>query len=334
MEKTRQLLMNFLVYPLQSQSTVSYSEVPARFYEPGILHGYRLTNHNISYYLKSIFNVHNETGNIWTHLIGFVLVAYVLAQYGTIFEFWKERHSCPILIYGITALVLNALSTNAHIFHSMSLSVHDIVYLLDYCGISFMGFGSGVLVLCMFTDDPTYRTVNSFYFALLWISSFVLFAILCFLRLTPGMNKKIRKYLTVATCGTHLTLIAILIAPRYYHCYMDSECSIWSLNNISLMFLLSALQGFALGSHLPEVIFPGWFDILGHSHQWLHIFSVWQEMTVLKVGYTELIRGSTRDRNFPTISFLLSTTFLLLFMKLCFLFYMVRKHLKSRKHRH
>lgn len=312
MEKIRQLLMNFLGYPWRFQFTVSSSEVPARFIKPGILNGYRLINQNISYYLKSIFNVHNETGNIWTHLIGFVYVAYVLAQYGMIFEFWNGRLSCPILCFGITALVLNALSTNAHIFHSMSLSVHDIVYLIDYCGISFMGFGIGVLALHMATDDLTYRTVNSFYFALIWISSFILFAILCFLRLTPGMNKRVRNYLAVATCGTYVTLIAILIAPRYYHCYIDNECSICSLNNISLLFLLSTLQGFALGSHLPEVIFPGWFDTLGHSHQWLHIFCVWQQVAGLKFGYTELIQGSLRVRNYPSISFLLSSSFFII----------------------
>lgn len=172
----------------------------------------------------------------------------------------------------------------------------------------------------MATDDLTYRTVNSFYFALLWISSFILFAILCFLRLTPGMNIRVQNYLVVATCGTYLTLIAILIAPRYYHCYIDNECSICSLNNISLMFLLSTLQGFALGSHLPEVIFPGWFDTLGHSHQWLHIFCVWQQVAGLKFRYTELIRGSLSVRNYPSISFLLSSTFLLLLLKLCFSF--------------
>ena len=35
-----------------------------------ILSGYRPTEKNVCYYGKTIFTIHNETINIWTHMLG------------------------------------------------------------------------------------------------------------------------------------------------------------------------------------------------------------------------------------------------------------------------
>ena len=42
-----------------------------------ILTKYRNTDRNYLYYLKSIFKLHNETFNIWTHLLGALVFLYI-----------------------------------------------------------------------------------------------------------------------------------------------------------------------------------------------------------------------------------------------------------------
>ena len=42
--------------------------------------GYRIRNHTPKKVLKSMFRIHNETVNIWTHLIPLTVVLFVLFQ--------------------------------------------------------------------------------------------------------------------------------------------------------------------------------------------------------------------------------------------------------------
>ena len=44
-----------------------------------IKNGYRL-NYSPKLILKSLFTVHNETGNIWSHLVGFILIIFFMLE--------------------------------------------------------------------------------------------------------------------------------------------------------------------------------------------------------------------------------------------------------------
>ncbi|CAM4959066.1 unnamed protein product, partial [Rotaria socialis] len=49
---------------------LTFKDVPPILIEPFILRGYRSTHQPWSYYWKSLFHKHNETINVWSHLIG------------------------------------------------------------------------------------------------------------------------------------------------------------------------------------------------------------------------------------------------------------------------
>ena len=52
--------------------------------------GYRIRNHTPKKVLKSMFRIHNETVNIWTHLIPLTFVLFVLFQVAS-FEIEKSN---------------------------------------------------------------------------------------------------------------------------------------------------------------------------------------------------------------------------------------------------
>ena len=47
-------------------------------YNPYILTGYRINYNTVKLTIKSIFQLHNETMNIWTHGLGFIFCTVVL----------------------------------------------------------------------------------------------------------------------------------------------------------------------------------------------------------------------------------------------------------------
>ena len=55
--------------------TAGKHDVPVVFREPHVEAGFRLLGQPWSYYIFSIFQLHNESLNIWTHLLAFALTA-------------------------------------------------------------------------------------------------------------------------------------------------------------------------------------------------------------------------------------------------------------------
>lgn len=57
----------------KSDSLKSFTELPDYLQDNEFIHSYYRPNLGVKNTLLSLFNLHNETGNIWTHLIGFAL---------------------------------------------------------------------------------------------------------------------------------------------------------------------------------------------------------------------------------------------------------------------
>ncbi|XP_052076314.1 membrane progestin receptor alpha-like [Mytilus californianus] len=292
------------------QRTLHVSNIPPCFREPGILKGYRLTNQNWFYYAKSIFYIHNETFNIWTHLIAFFILWSTLARYALIYDFWTDDRSWPILVFGICCLVSTALSTLAHIWHSKSRNIHYTVFLFDYVGASLYGFGSGILALYTFSDDKTYKTVEVPTFILIWFYAWFDCLTMCGTKVFLDENSMKRKCSIVGVFILYGFVVTIPVGHRYWTCYKDINCSLTSLNHISVLYLMFVLQGFTFGSHLPELLFPGVFDILGQSHQWFHIVSTATQMLQIHTAHFEISHRQSNHGN-PDLNFLILATLLL-----------------------
>lgn len=114
------------------------------YVEPYIKSGFRLPNQPYSYYIRSLFRLHNETTSIWIHLIGALILliqvhqhfVYLANNFYSIYVFYNCFGACVMLL----------CSTQAHLFHSRTLADHLRSFYLDYFGINFYGFTSGIIL--------------------------------------------------------------------------------------------------------------------------------------------------------------------------------------------
>ncbi|CAM4965580.1 unnamed protein product [Rotaria socialis] len=124
---------------------LTFKDVPPILIEPFILRGYRSTHQPWSYYWKSLFHKHNETINVWSHLIGIVYMIHLLYYYNQRLQFFENAHSWPFVVSLCTAIIMFMSSAFAHLLHSKSEKIHKTCFAIDYVGVSLHGFGSGFL---------------------------------------------------------------------------------------------------------------------------------------------------------------------------------------------
>lgn len=115
---------------------------------------------------KSIFRIHTETGNIWTHLLGqvaFIGLAIYFITRPSIEIDWEEK--MVFLTFFIGAIVCMCMS---FIYHTVNCHqdkfIGQLFAKLDYCGISFLICGSFVPWLyysfyCDYTPKVVYLTI-------------------------------------------------------------------------------------------------------------------------------------------------------------------------------
>jgi hypothetical protein len=132
------------------------------YVEPFIHSGFRLPNQPYSYYYRSLFSLHNETFSVWIHLIGtFILIGQVFQHISYLLINSYPTILCIYIIYNcFGACVMLLCSTQAHLFHSRTLADHLRSFYLDYFGINFYGFTSGI-ILYKFSHKQILSTENN-----------------------------------------------------------------------------------------------------------------------------------------------------------------------------
>lgn len=121
--------------------------------------GYRV-NHTVSDALASLFRVHNESINVWTHLIGaiaFGILLCLIALWAHLPGFDPEagHHAhdssaparWPIAVFVASAMVCLAGSATFHLLHVVSRDLLDWLQSIDYGGIAILIAGSTVPIV-------------------------------------------------------------------------------------------------------------------------------------------------------------------------------------------
>ena len=114
------------------------------YVEPFIHSGFRLPNQPYSYYYRSLFFLHNESLSVWIHLLGTLILI------GQVYQHILQLSSMLLRFYLIYncfgACVMLLCSAQAHLLHSRTLADHLRSFYLDYFGINFYGFTSGIIL--------------------------------------------------------------------------------------------------------------------------------------------------------------------------------------------
>ncbi|XP_040569767.1 adiponectin receptor protein [Lepeophtheirus salmonis] len=255
-------------HKLQSWKVTHFSNLPQWLQDNDFLHfGHRPPLPTLECF-KSIFRIHTETGNIWTHLLGVVafigLAVYILARPLTeIQHVEKAVFSC----FFLGAIVCMGMSFTYH-----TLCCHEnkdvgrLFAKFDYCGIAFLTVGSFVPWLYYsFYCNVKLQFIYLFIVVVLGIgavvvSTFDFFGGPRFRALRAGV------FIFFGLSG---------IAPATHYGIVNGwEKAVYeaALGWLILMGILYITGALLYAMRIPERFFPGKVDIWFHSHQIFHCF--------------------------------------------------------------
>ena len=279
----------------QSQATLPVERVPYVLHEPAILSGYRVLHRPWSYYVRSLVHVHNETVNVWSHILGCALLLHRLYGYYNADDCQDGHVLETMLMFGITCIIGLSTSAAVHLLHSKSSYIHFVAFMTDYIGASVCAFGSGVAGIYGFSTAAVYHVLEPFYVPLLFASSYLNFVNLCVAKIWYGHDPHNlnRKYMFIIGMGLQAIINAAPFLPRYVTCYKESECSLSSMNYFTVIQAVFVLEAVAFAAHQPEKTWPGRFDIVGHGHQIFHMLIVVNHVVQLDAIYNDHLHRVT-----------------------------------------
>uniref|UniRef100_A0A668AAD0 Progestin and adipoQ receptor family member 8 n=1 Tax=Myripristis murdjan TaxID=586833 RepID=A0A668AAD0_9TELE len=239
-------------------------DVPPLFREPYILSGYRPPGLPWRCYLLSLFQLHNETLNVWSHLLAAVRRLWFWTQTSTI-SFRLDPTGG-----GQTRFHCFLLFAAAHLLQAHSELAHYSLFFLDYVGVAIYQYGCA-LALSVYSAEPAWTLavgqVRVFLPAaaiLSWLScTSCCVAKLCFRRPYPLC----RKLCQVVPLGVAYLLDVSPLAHRLPRCHTRISQPVSSLHQVAL-FLLAACF---FSCPVPERCSPGRYDVIGHAHQLFHL---------------------------------------------------------------
>jgi adiponectin receptor len=262
-----------------------------KWYEPlspFVISGYRPPGLSLRRCAGTVCEKHNETGNIWTHLIGGVvwiavcmdaLLAPDLSMRADAFTY--RLHWCGYFMCGFMPF----FSTCAHLFHCQSSWWYTMCWDMDHVGIIALWYARALCegYALMFCDQILWNS---------WavVTTFVF--VLC-------------TYIVVQSHSTvlFLPLYAWIHLPIVHTATFDN--AFWAEEGVSplgslgealrssvaltLVGSLCGVFGYAIMvTKVPESIWPGRFDYWFHSHQWWHILTAVGPVICMEAGRSML----------------------------------------------
>jgi len=247
-----------------------------------------LYHYPFEYCLRSLFTLHNETINIWTHLIAGIFFM-ILGYHGLDHLFISKNIEIPpstistmfpdtyfdstnlhfhgdklvylAYIFGCACCFLG--SAIFHLFNPISKSHHFHLRIIDFAGISFMCLGSQwPLMYYAFYCEPVATSIYSFVLVLLSIFGFT-FPFFPIFHTDKYRKARITLYVGMAA----VPMIMFLHIVGQYGLYHESSY-LWGFLGVVYLIYLLGLIFYAW--RIPERYWPGKFDIFFASHQIWH----------------------------------------------------------------
>ncbi|KAM0328007.1 hypothetical protein ACHAQA_005406 [Verticillium albo-atrum] len=245
------------------------ADVPGWYAANGhILTGYRAVRPSTAACAASLASVHNETANIWSHLlpaIAALMGNYVLWVYFG-WRFPDAAWADQAVFHGfLTACVVCfGVSAGYHTMLCHSEAVHDLWLRMDYLAIVVQILGSFASGIYMgFYCESRLR-------GLYWAMIGILSLMTCLVVLHPRLQTKEHRMLRLGTfVATGMSGFAPIIhaAMLFPYAQLDRQAGI-RYYYLEGVFLLVGAVAYAV--HFPEKWNPVKYDIWGASHQIFH----------------------------------------------------------------
>ncbi|XP_008948039.1 PREDICTED: membrane progestin receptor gamma-B-like, partial [Merops nubicus] len=226
------------------------------YQEQGILFGYRPPSSSAADCLLSVFQMTNETLNIWTHFVPawyfvWTLVGRLRGPGGP-----EDPNSWPLLAYLLTCCIYPLASSCAHTFSTMSTRARHICYFFDYAALSMYSLGSALAYSAyIFPPEWLHSTFHHCYVPVAVLNTAVSTSLSCYSRFLeveqPRFSKASR---TLAFVYPYL-FDSIPLFYRFYQCRVES-CTDPALLLHYKHTACAFLTCFIFASHLPERLAP------------------------------------------------------------------------------
>ncbi len=222
--------------------------------------------------IKSVFAIHNETVNIWTHLIPALAFTFsqLLVQVAINICF-PEAAFLDRFVFAANVAAATITTTLSTIYHTLmchSEGVSNLWLRIDYVGILTLilgSFFSGIYVGFYYEPVPRNRY---------WTMIIGLSLITALLVLHPKLQGL--RYRSLRTWAFVLTGLSGF-APIIHGLYLYGWAQMWVRSGMPYYLLEGLIYGlgaFFFAMRLPESIWPGKFDIWCSSHQIFHVLVV------------------------------------------------------------
>lgn len=232
-----------------------------------IVTGYR-AYYSAKQCFSSIFRVHNETMNIWTHMLGFFLyVAMLLISFNLAPLDSPISDKIILALFLFSAVQCLFFSSAFHTFCAHKrYRTYQKFQILDYCGISCLICGSFLTYLHYgFYNQLLWRIIYYSVLGVLWIFGYVLPCFPFFRSLKFRIWRAVY-YVLMGVCLFILCCHAMIVNQALVFVGRIG----WANLVLELSFYLVGAVIYA--SRYPERWFPGKLDIFFHSHQIWHVF--------------------------------------------------------------
>ncbi|KAK1716729.1 hemolysin III family channel protein [Colletotrichum acutatum] len=244
-----------------------------------IITGYRPDSNSYRASFRSLGYLHNESVNIWSHLLGavaFVITGAVL--YAVIAPRYESANDADMLVFGCFfagAVACLGMSAAYHAMSNHSPEVAKWGNKLDYSGIVFLIVGS--YVPAMYYGFYCHPALLKFYLTTICLLGLGCGAVswIEFFRAPEWRTFRACMFTALGTSGVVPVLHGLTIYGRQE---MEDRMS---LNWVVLHGLMYIFGAFLYAFRWPERSFPRTFDIWGSSHQIFHFFVVMAAVTHL-----------------------------------------------------
>ncbi|KAH8861380.1 Adiponectin receptor protein [Schistosoma japonicum] len=276
---------------------VNFHRLPAWLKDNDLLlHGHRPQLNTVWACVKSVFRLHTETGNIWTHLLGFfgfaIILVFVLFQSDSLLQ-WQDKLVYSLFIFG--AVCCLGFSCLFHTISCHSEHVAKIMNKLDYTGIAVLTVGSFVPYL-----------YYAFY-CIFWAKVFYL-ALIVALGTAAVIISMSSKFATPPyrplRAGVFIALGLSGVIPSVHSTIINGfwpSVNYCSFGWLVLMGILYITGASIYSARVPERCFRGRFDLWLQSHQIFHVFVIAAAFVhyhgVIQISNYRLSEGDCRPSN-------------------------------------
>lgn len=248
---------------------ITFNELPYWYRDNDLItNGYRKPNNCTSQCVYSIFNLHNETFNIWSHIIG--IIQFMMLAFFTYFDDLFLLHKFILYGYCLAVIICFIFSVIHHTMIPHSEHVHKSCLSLDYLGIIFILFATTSILIYKCFYDREYNTHKIVYIMIMGVILYLLSTLIYTTNFISPEKKHIRIILFSLACL--FTLIPV-IHSGYIHSFNKKFIII--VANVMISIILISIGLYIYINRFPESKYKNdLFNYIGNSHNIWHVMSI------------------------------------------------------------